>query len=221
MIIQILKYIKNTYAQKRHDSIVRYCHSIATIGENFELGPEGLICNESEDPSRIVIGNNCRLNGNITSTSEGIVNVGNFSTIQSGVRIRCVKSIQIGSFTGIAGSAIVTDNNTHRTDIEGWIEHRIRVAPGGKGYSGFGFGWEESDCAPVTIGDGVWIGANAMILKGVTIGDGAIVASCSVVVKNVEPFTIVAGNPAKKVKQLPVPDTSVIELAHLILGRTR
>jgi len=93
------------------------------------------------------------------------------------------------------------------------------VAPGGKGYPGLGFGWEESQTAPVIIGDGVWIGGNCMILKGITIGDGAIVASCSVVTKDVEPFTIVAGNPAKKVKQLPIPDLSVVELAQKVLER--
>ncbi len=55
--------------------------------------------------------------------------------------------------------------------------------------------------APVTIEDGVWIGAYATILPGVTIGEGAIVAACAVVTKDVPPFTIVAGNPARVVKE--------------------
>lgn len=219
MLISLLKRLKNLYVKRQHASIVRYCHSIASIGDNFALGPEGLIDNESEDSSRIVIGNNCRLNGTITSTAEGTVHIGDYSTLMEGVRIRCVKSISIGSFVAIAGNTIITDNNTHPTDIEGWLEHRIRVAPNGPGYPGFGFGWEKSQSAPVVIGNGVWIGAGCLILKGVVIGDGAIVAACSVVVKNVEPFTIVAGNPAKKVKQLPVPVTSVLELAQRIIAR--
>ena len=220
MVTTIIKFLKSVYSKRRHDNIMRACRNISNIGDNFVLGPDGLVCNESGDPLRITIGNNCRLNGNITSASKGIVHIGHFSTIQSGVRIRCVNSIQIGSYTGIAQNTILTDNNTHRTDIEGWIEHRIRVAPGGKGYPGLGFGWELSQSAPIVIGDGVWIGGNSLIMKGVTIGDGAIVASCSVVVKDVEPFTIVAGNPAKKVKQLPIPDLSVIELAQRIIDRT-
>ncbi|WP_255956232.1 MULTISPECIES: acyltransferase [Aeromicrobium] len=52
---------------------------------------------------------------------------------------------------------------------------------------------------PVTIGEHVMIGARAMILKGVTIGDGAIIGAGSVVVHDVEPGTIVAGNPARSV----------------------
>jgi len=54
--------------------------------------------------------------------------------------------------------------------------------------------------APIVIGDGVWIGARAIILPGVTIGEGAVVAAGSVVTKDVEPFTVVGGNPAKFIK---------------------
>jgi chloramphenicol O-acetyltransferase type B len=51
-----------------------------------------------------------------------------------------------------------------------------------------------------------WIGMEAMILKGVTVGEGAIVAARSVVSKDVPPFTVVAGNPAKVVKYLKKDD---------------
>ena len=55
--------------------------------------------------------------------------------------------------------------------------------------------------APITICDGVWIGARAIILPGVTIGEGAVVAAGAVVTKDVEPFTVVGGNPAKFIKK--------------------
>lgn len=51
--------------------------------------------------------------------------------------------------------------------------------------------------APITICDGVWIGARATILPGVTIGEGAVVAANAVVTKDVEPWTVVGGNPAR------------------------
>ena len=54
--------------------------------------------------------------------------------------------------------------------------------------------------APVTICDGVWIGARAIILPGVTIGVGAVVAAGAVVTKNVEPWAVVGGNPARFIK---------------------
>ncbi|AKE63582.1 2,3,4,5-tetrahydropyridine-2,6-dicarboxylate N-acetyltransferase [Microcystis aeruginosa NIES-2549] len=56
--------------------------------------------------------------------------------------------------------------------------------------------------APVVIEDHVWIGFNVAILKRVTIGKGAIIGAGSVVTQDVEPFTVVAGNPAKIIKRL-------------------
>ncbi|PYL10054.1 MAG: acyltransferase [Verrucomicrobia bacterium] len=55
--------------------------------------------------------------------------------------------------------------------------------------------------APVQICDNVWIGMNAVILKGVTIGENSVVAAGSVVTKSVESNTVVAGNPAVVVKK--------------------
>lgn len=51
-----------------------------------------------------------------------------------------------------------------------------------------------------SIGNDVWIGAKAVILPGISIGDGAIIGASSVVTHDVKPYTIVAGNPAKKIK---------------------
>ena len=57
-------------------------------------------------------------------------------------------------------------------------------------------------CAPIVVGNDVWIGSNATILKGVTIGDGAIIAAGAVVTSDVEPMTIVGGVPARKIKDI-------------------
>lgn len=67
---------------------------------------------------------------------------------------------------------------------------------------------------PVTIGHDVWIGQNAIILSGVSIGNGAVVGAASVVTKNVDPYAVVAGNPARLVKYRFSPD--MIERLQLI-----
>ena len=54
---------------------------------------------------------------------------------------------------------------------------------------------------PVVLQDHCFIGVNAVIMPGVTVGKGSVVASGAVVVKNVPPYTMVAGNPAKAIKQ--------------------
>ena len=59
----------------------------------------------------------------------------------------------------------------------------------------------EENISPIIIGENVWIGCRALILKGVTIGDGAVVAAGAVVTKNVPANCVVAGNPAKIIKE--------------------
>ena len=67
--------------------------------------------------------------------------------------------------------------------------------------------WHEGSKGDITIGNDVWIGYGATILSGVTIGDGAVIGARSVVTSDIEPCTIVAGNPAKFIKNRFDPDT--------------
>lgn len=62
--------------------------------------------------------------------------------------------------------------------------------------------WSITKDAPVTIEDDVWIGAGAVVLPGVTIGRGAVVAAGAVVTASVDPFTVVAGVPARPIKTI-------------------
>jgi acetyltransferase-like isoleucine patch superfamily enzyme len=69
-------------------------------------------------------------------------------------------------------------------------------------------GLVESFAAPVTIEKNVWIGIGAIILPGVTAGEGSIVSAGSVVTREVPPHYLVAGNPARHIKELKPNDTS-------------
>jgi acetyltransferase-like isoleucine patch superfamily enzyme len=63
--------------------------------------------------------------------------------------------------------------------------------------------WSTTRSASIRVSKGAWIGARAIILKGVTIGEGAVIGAGSVVTKDVPPYTIVAGNPARVIREIP------------------
>lgn len=96
----------------------------------------------------------------------------------SNVKIRCHKQITIGNNVAISHDVTIMDSDAHRI-------------------------YDDNYCMtkPVFIGNNVWIGSRSLIMKGVNIGDGAIVAAGSVVTKDVPPNTLVAGVPAKILKE--------------------
>lgn len=102
-----------------------------------------------------------------------------------------IDQLHIGDYVCIGAEAVILmgGNHTHRTD---WFSLYPFVEVIGDAYTGKG---------DTIIQDGSWIGMRAMIMPGVTIGEGAIIASGAIVTKSVAPYTIVAGNPAKPIKQ--------------------
>lgn len=104
-----------------------------------------------------------------------------------------LKHVSIGKFCAISWDVSCT-GNTH--DCYSLSAHPFdRLAS-------FGF-LEKStglDNSRITIGNDVWIGAGAKVLPGVTVGDGAVIGAGSVVTKNVLPYSVVAGNPAKIIR---------------------
>lgn len=97
--------------------------------------------------------------------------------INNKVTIDCFREIVIGQGTVISKGVTMRDSDNH--ELCG----------------------AESMTAPIRIGNHVWIGLNATILKGVTIGDGAVIAAGAIVTRDVPPRTLVAGVPAKVVKE--------------------
>lgn len=201
----MISYLIRLYRKKQLRSIYRTLRNRAVISEPFCAGPRSNIHNESGDATRITISHHCNMFGSIVCKENAKVSIGSYTNIQDGVSIQCLEKIEVGHYVGIAHGTVVVDNNNHMIDPVEWVKHRIRVAPGGPGYPGLGNGWELSDSKPIVIGNVVWIGANCTILKGVTIGEGAIVARNSVVTKDVAPYTVVGGFPARIIKTIDKP----------------
>ena len=116
--------------------------------------------------------------------SGGLLELGS-GFCNSDTKIRCKNHISIGEGAVISHNVTIEDYDGHQlynVDADG---NREAVAIS----------------APITIGDHVWIGAKATILKGVTIGDGAVIAAGSVVTKDVPAHCLCAGCPAKVIRE--------------------
>ena len=117
--------------------------------------------------------------------------IGSDVFIGNGCVFSVADRIEVGDRTMIAGGVRIADNSGHPLDPAARQRNEPITA---------------ADTAPVTIGQNVWIATGASVLKGVAIGDHSIVAAGSIVTKDVPPNTVVAGNPAKVVKELDPPE---------------
>lgn len=108
------------------------------------------------------------------------ISIGNNSGIGRNSYLNAIAKIKIGDNV-LIGRELIIQTSNHGTNLgTPMIEQRMITEP-------------------VTIGNDVWIGARVIILPGVTIGDGAVVGAGAVVTKDVAPYSIVGGVPAKKI----------------------
>jgi acetyltransferase-like isoleucine patch superfamily enzyme len=146
---------------------------VSISGPNIEIGKCATIIGEPDKRVTIAVWGR--------EPGLGSIKIGNYALISPGVRISASDDIVIGDSVMIANGAYITDADWHG------IYDRAHRNEG---------------ITPVKIGNNVWLGDHCAILKGVTIGDNSIVAANAVVTKSVEANVIVAGNPARVVKNL-------------------
>ena len=141
------------------------------------------------DFARICIARNATLNVSggysVYSRTEIWINENAVLNLSSGYmnsdcRVICSKQIEIGEGTFIGNGVVIRDDDQHTVFVEGKEKQKVQ---------------------PITIGKHVWIGQNAMVLKGVTIGDGAVIAAGAIVTKDVPSGCLAAGVPAKVIKK--------------------
>lgn len=137
-------------------------------------------------PHQVSIGNRCILEHNIYFKYDGIWNKGPAIVIEdevfigTGCEFNSNCGIRIGKYSNIASGCRFIDH-----------DHGIKA--------GLLIGPQPSVKAKIELGEDVWLGCNAIVLKGVKIGDGAVIAAGAVVTKNIPTNEIWGGVPAKKI----------------------
>jgi acetyltransferase-like isoleucine patch superfamily enzyme len=121
----------------------------------------------------------------ITAPGEARIRIGQGCFLNIGVMVASVALVEIGDHCMLANHCFVTDGN-HRFDDPD------KPVP----WQGF------TTAGPTRIGDNTWLGANVVVTSGVTIGERCVIGANSVVTKDVEPFTIAAGVPARPLRRV-------------------
>ncbi len=187
--------------QDRHVEEDWWPHAIPV---NVEFG-EGFYCESaqifrkmvSKKPGAVVIGKHvsCYAGCSFAIGENGCCTIGDF-TLLNGALIMAEEKIEIGAYCLVSWGVGMADSDFHPLEPAQRLIDAQALAPYFKDRPPR----PKLKTAPVKIGDNVWIGMNAVILKGVTIGDNSIVAAGAVVTKRIPANTIVAGNPAAVVK---------------------
>lgn len=175
-----------------------FCRALIIQRNTIELGND---CDvewwklRSLKGGRVAIGDGTIFRGRIKfDGTDGVVKFGGHCFCGAS-SIICRERINIGDDVIISWGVTIVDHNSHSL---GWVDRKNDVRDWRLGEKD----WSGVQVAPVSIGNRVWIGFGAIILKGVTIGDEAVIGAGSVVTKNVPPKVVVAGNPARLVRRL-------------------
>jgi acetyltransferase-like isoleucine patch superfamily enzyme len=182
--------------QHERDLINHNLHKVT--GKSVIFYPETIVSNQQNKPEHIVIGEQTHVRGTLLIFRYGgKITIGNHCYVGDGSRIWSGDAVKIGNHVLIAHNVNIIDTQAHELHADERSKRYVDLIENGP--------WEQKGniaSKPIVIHDKVWISFNAIILKGVTIGEGAVVAAGSVVTKDVAPYTMVAGNPAKFIKNV-------------------
>ena len=169
----------------------------AQIAPDAQILGSARIYNMGQADADIAIGSGTIVRGELLRFAHGgQIAIGRHCYVGEGTRIWSGIEISIGDHVLISHNVSIFDNLTHPIDWRHRRKHFEAIANSGHP--------RDIDLGdrPVRIGNDVWIGAGAIVLRGVTIGDRAIIAAGAIVTRDVARDTVVAGNPAKQLRHL-------------------
>lgn len=171
-------------------------HALCTIKSTTRILPSAVISNNVGTLHAITLGEHTYVRGELLTFGHGgEIHIGDYCYIGEGTRIWSAASIRIGNRVLISHNVNIFDNDTHPIE-DAAARHRqfVEIITAGHPRQ------INLNEAPVIIEDDALVACQSIILSGVRIGRGAIVGAGSVVTRDVPPFTIVAGNPARVIR---------------------
>ncbi|MFL5763683.1 MAG: acyltransferase [Bacteroidia bacterium] len=186
MINRIISKIKRTFFPPKEFRLP----AGVTKGKSVGIDPSALLM-PSKNGKIIFEGDNY-IGRQVEIGTEELVEVGEGTTIQD----RCIilGDVSIGRYCTFAPNVYISSGRhyfDHKPQL--YLRDQDALVHGDAELS-------KQHSRKVTIGDDVWLGINCVVMSGITIGRGAVIGSNSVVTKNVDPYTVVAGMPAKVIK---------------------
>lgn len=187
-IFQFLRSLRARLKARRNRALVDHC------GAGAEL--RGTI-DKRHLKSFVSVGDGSRIDGYlVTEIATSRVTIGRNTLLGPKSVIDCMESVTIGDDVLISYECILADADNHSLSYSKRKDDLNRWRNGTHD-------WADVKSAPIVIEDGAMIGARAIILKGVTVGKGAVVGMGSVVIKDVAPYSVVLGNPARAIMEIP------------------
>jgi len=170
---------------------------VSTAGRTTRFLDSANVANHA-NRENLSIGDFTHIAGELAIVAPGgRLRLGRYCFVGPQSRIWAQSSVVIGDHVLISHLVDIHDTNAHSTDAElrrrdpiNLFEHDAPID------------WANVVSSPIVIEDDVWLGFKSSVLKGVTIGRGSIVAAGAVVMKDVPPFSLVAGNPARVIRTL-------------------
>lgn len=130
---------------------------------------------------------------------RGSVRVGEYAML-NGARLICESQIEIGAYAALSWNVVLMD--CYRVPFEPAQRRKLLKQAGHPSHA---LTDPRAPARPIRLQDNVWLGFDVCVLPGVTIGEGSVVGARSVVCSDVPPYTVVAGNPARPIRELQRP----------------
>jgi acetyltransferase-like isoleucine patch superfamily enzyme len=184
------------------DNVIKLHRSLlfklkANCGKGITVTHRAELFLHGADKNQVQIGNHVSIDGTLEIYERGLLTIGDYCFVGR-ARIYTAHSVTIGEYCLISDNVCIMDSDLHPRSAtkrgfiaRNWADGRFPDVYSGVNYQ------------PIILKPHVWVGYGSAILKGTTIGEGAIIGAGSVVASDVPSWTIVAGNPAKVIREIP------------------